>query len=413
MSSGDGVVIDVGTSTTKIGYTGRDFVDPSMVIPTIYRPRDLSDKVSAYKTGAEDLDFFIGYEGADRKTNYIDKRFINRGAVEDWNALEHFYEQIFFKYLRVDPEDTPVVLTEHPLNKPENREYTAEIMFETFNVPKLFLFMQGVCSVYAYSYEHAKSKKKFAILSGSSVVVESGDGATSILPVSQGFVITEAVSQMDLGGSDVTRFIADFLKERKTKVPPEDRLDCATFIKEKHCKTLSGPNEISSTFKKSDANPKEYFKTVEFTSKKSNKKYDIKLGYEQFLAPEIFFTPEIVSSKYKTPLARLIHECVLKSPINCRKGMYSNIILSGGNTSYKKIRDRMKCELQGIVDEYRKLSSIPEEIEVNVYHAPKYSVYIGASLMAGLADDSSCYTKKEYDEVGSSIARKSPVFHNA
>ena len=44
-------------------------------------------------------------------------------------------EQIIFKYLRAEPEDHYFLLTEPPLNPPENREYTAEIMFESFNVP--------------------------------------------------------------------------------------------------------------------------------------------------------------------------------------------------------------------------------------------------------------------------------------
>lgn len=32
--------------------------------------------------------------------------------------------------------------TEPPLNTPENREYLAEIMFETFNIPGLYIAVQ-------------------------------------------------------------------------------------------------------------------------------------------------------------------------------------------------------------------------------------------------------------------------------
>lgn len=35
-----------------------------------------------------------------------------------------------------------VMQTEPPLNTPENREYTAEIMFESFNVPGLYIAVQ-------------------------------------------------------------------------------------------------------------------------------------------------------------------------------------------------------------------------------------------------------------------------------
>lgn len=34
--------------------------------------------------------------------------------------------------------------TEPPLNTPENREYLAEIMFESFNVPGLYIAVQVI-----------------------------------------------------------------------------------------------------------------------------------------------------------------------------------------------------------------------------------------------------------------------------
>ena len=39
--------------------------------------------------------------------------------------------------------------TEPPLNPPENRQYTAEIMFETFNVPGLYIAVQAVLALAA------------------------------------------------------------------------------------------------------------------------------------------------------------------------------------------------------------------------------------------------------------------------
>ena len=60
---------------------------------------------------------------------------MRHGQVEDWDLMEKFMEQCIFKYLRAEPEDHHFLLTEPPLNTPENREYTAEIMFESFNVP--------------------------------------------------------------------------------------------------------------------------------------------------------------------------------------------------------------------------------------------------------------------------------------
>lgn len=69
--------------------------------------------------------------------------------VEDWERMEQYWHKSISEYLRIDSEDHNFVLTEPPLNTPENRELTAEIMFETFGVPGLYIGMQAVLALYA------------------------------------------------------------------------------------------------------------------------------------------------------------------------------------------------------------------------------------------------------------------------
>lgn len=57
------------------------------------------------------------------------------------------------------PEDQPIILTEPPLNPPEARELTAEIMFETFDVPGLHIGVQAVLALYA-SFAAAERRQK-------------------------------------------------------------------------------------------------------------------------------------------------------------------------------------------------------------------------------------------------------------
>ena len=80
---------------------------------------------------------------------------IRNGIVEDWNAMERYWQQCMFKYLRVEPEDHFFLLTEPPLNPPENREETAEIMFETFGIAGLYI---GVSAVLALAASFTSSK---------------------------------------------------------------------------------------------------------------------------------------------------------------------------------------------------------------------------------------------------------------
>lgn len=51
-------------------------------------------------------------------------------------------------------------------------------------------------------------------------------------------------------------------------------------------------------------------------------KYGVDVGYERFLAPEIFFNPEIYSSDFLTPLPEIVDDVIQQSPIDVRRGLY-------------------------------------------------------------------------------------------
>ncbi len=52
------------------------------------------------------------------------------------------------------------------------------------------------------------------------------------------------------------------------------------------------------------------------------KKYELDVGYERFLAPEIFFNPEVYSSDFLTPLPEIVDGVIQQSPIDVRRGLY-------------------------------------------------------------------------------------------
>eukprot|EP01106_Pelomyxa_sp_JSP_P011710 TRINITY_DN3097_c0_g1_i1.p1 TRINITY_DN3097_c0_g1~~TRINITY_DN3097_c0_g1_i1.p1 ORF type:complete len:104 (+),score=13.41 TRINITY_DN3097_c0_g1_i1:291-602(+) len=86
--------------------------------------------------------------------------------------------QVIFKYLRVCPEDHYFLLTEPPLNQPENRQYMAEIFFETFNVPGLAIYDEAPLILGAsWTSCHLRERS----LTG--VIVSSGNNFTIVSPV--------------------------------------------------------------------------------------------------------------------------------------------------------------------------------------------------------------------------------------
>lgn len=113
--------------------------------------------------------------------------------MEDWDLMEKFLEQCIFKYLRAEPEDHYFLLTEPPLNTPENREYIAEIMFESFNVPGLYIAVQAVLALAA---SWASRNVQERTLTG--IVIDSGDGVTHVIPVVRQFELL-AGQMLDIG----------------------------------------------------------------------------------------------------------------------------------------------------------------------------------------------------------------------
>jgi actin-related protein 3 len=48
----------------------------------------------------------------------------------------------------------------------------------------------------------------------------------------------------------------------------------------------------------------------------------VDVGFERFMGPEIFFSPEIVSSDFLTPLPDVVDQVIQSCPIDTRRGLY-------------------------------------------------------------------------------------------
>jgi len=326
--------------------------------------------------------------------------------------MEYFWEQCIFKYLRCEPEDHFFLLTEPPLNAPENREYTAEIMFETFNVPGLYIAVQAVLAL-AASWTSRNVKER--TLTGT--VIDSGDGVTHVVPVAEGYVIGSSIKHIPLAGRDITSFVQQLMRERNEPIPPSESAEVSKRVKEQYSYVCP---DIVKEFTKYDTEPTKWFKQYTGMNSITKKPYTVDVGYERFLGPEIFFSPEIFSSDFLIPLPKVVDDTIQTCPIDVRRGLYKNIVLSGGTTLFKDFAKRLKRDISRSVD-YRikrseelsggKIKSLPLEVNVLSHHMQRYAVWFGGSMLASTPEFFGvCHTKAQYDEIGPSICRHNPVF---
>ncbi|NP_001147653.2 Actin-related protein 3 [Zea mays] len=392
------IVIDNGTGYSKLGFSGNS--EPSFTLPTVVAANESfldqtellssANWIAQYNAGImADLDFFIGDEALSRLRSsglYTLRRPIRHGQVHDWDTMERFWQQCIFNYLRCNPEEHYFLLTDSPVSTPESRECTGEIMFETFNVPGLYISVQSVLSLSAgYAYLKSISDDDSDTVSDmTGVVVDIGDGAPQIVPVVNGYVIGSSIKSFPFSGSDVTQFVSQLLQE----------------------------------FKKHDRKPDKYIKHWSAVKPKTGVPYTIDIGYERFLGPEIFFNPEIYSADFSTPLPELIDNCVQSAPIDTRRALYKNIVLSGGSTMFKDFHKRLQTDIKKIVDDRvaatnarHRVEVRPIEVNVVAHPIQSYAVWFGGSLAASNPDFFEfCHTKEDYEEHGASICRTSPVF---
>eukprot|EP00947_MAST-08B_sp_MAST-8B-sp1_P000659 g659.t1 len=324
-----------------MGYSGN--CEPNFIVPTLIATKeDKGNQIRAKSDDIPDLDFYIGNEAQNHASTHNVNYPINHGIVENWDNMEKLWQRCIFKYLRCEPEEHSFLLTEPPLNTPENREYTAEVMFETFNVPGLYIAVQAILALAASWTSRQVSERT---LTGT--VIDSGDGVTHVIPVAEGYVIGSCIKHIPLAGRDVTLFIQKLMRERGEPVPPEDSLLVAKEVKELYSYTSP---DILKEFNKYDAKPEKHFKVHTGIQSKTKKPWSCDVGYERFLGPEIFFNPEIFTPKFTVPLSDLVDKSILACPIDCRRGLYKNIVLSGGSTMFKDFGRRLNRDIKRKVD---------------------------------------------------------------
>lgn len=359
MSQQPPIIFDNGTGYSKIGFASS--TTPLFTIPTSEHNRPLK-----------------------------------HGVITDWDAMDSLWLDSYYKYLRALPSKHYTLLTESPLNPPKNRDKMAEIFFESYEVPGLYIGVQAVMAL-ASSWLFAEKKVDKHI---TGTVIDIGDGLCHIVPIVDGYVCGSAVRQVPIAGKEITQFIQKSIKEREG---PESKItmDTAQQIKEQLCYLSRDPRVELQRFSSS---PQEFMKTFTGINAFTKNTYNISVGSEAFMAPEVFFDPSLISRVHITPLPALIGEVIQSCPIDCRRDLCKNIVLSGGSTCFKNFGKRLQRDLK------ETLGEMGDSVNVISHSAQRHAVFSGASALADLPSFYKIAASREdYFEKGVSCCRFSPL----
>jgi len=190
------------------------------------------------------------------------------------------------------------------------------------------------------------------------IVVDSGDGVTHVVPICDGYVLGSNIKHIPIAGRKITKFMGDMIRERQEPISTEDVYFATMDIKEKYGYLSRVIVEEFTKFDKKDYDDitrtyslNSKFKKYSGVGKITNKPYTIDLGYETFLGPEAFFSPEMIDKDYRTSIDELIDTTVQQCPIDYRRKLYSNIVLSGGSTLFKNFDKRLERTVQKRVED--------------------------------------------------------------
>jgi actin, other eukaryote len=380
--------------------------------------------------------------GETRKSKNNDALNSKRGVIKfehKWDDFEKILHQVYYKELHIESEKYPLFLTENPVISKSDRERMIQIAFETFNVPGYYQQSTLLLSLYASG-----------LLSG--CMVESGEKATYIAPISEGYIIPDTMQSFPLAGKALSSYLRQLLccqqhpqqeqnTHYETTIEEEQQnqnLFSSMFEEENLIRQIKASccfvNTSNDIVVIGDENNESHEKLVN-GHESDNLSYQlpdgqsITLQKERYLCPECFFRPSLLqevetvfcggssatncsntaeitifndllnSITSITNLPDHIVQVIQQCDSTIQSMLLTNIAVAGGSTLFPGFTKRLTSELQ--------LRLPTSEIGMIAKEERGYAAWLGGALIASTSSfPTIVINRAEYDEYGPKIVHQ-------
>ncbi|KAH9722598.1 actin-related protein 4 [Citrus sinensis] len=345
------IVIDLGSHTCKAGYAGEDA--PKAVFPSVVGAidqMDIDDSANAERNSGSAMDsknnvdsnkgkgkrkLYVGTQSLGFRRDHMEVLSpLKDGVVVDWDIVDSIWDHAFRECLLIDPKEHPMLLAEPSSNTQQQRERTAELIFEKYNVPALFLAKNAVLT-------------SFALGRATSLVVDCGGGSTTVAPVHDGYVLQKIKPRYSFKRKENRPGEFQIVDLDFPNTTESYKLYCqrviASDIKECVCRAPDTPYDESA------------YSNIPMTPYELPDGQVIEIGADRFKTPDVLFNPSLVQTipgmenfAENIPfrgLPQMVIDSINKCDVDIRRELFSSILLAGGTASMQQLKERLEKDL--------------------------------------------------------------------
>ncbi|XP_028402873.1 POTE ankyrin domain family member J-like isoform X2 [Dendronephthya gigantea] len=346
------LVLDSGSAFQKVGFSDqalpKEIVSSVVGTPLRYS-QDISGMEYSSKQG------LIFGDNAMSKAGVLHIQYpLKSDLVERWADVEGLWNYILGTLMSIQENpDFPILISQPGLNPKKNAEKIAEIMFEHFHMPSIFIADQLALSLFSMGYTSGLS-------------FSSGFKSTQAGVVYEGHVLPHTVKQLDIAGYQLTENLKKLLMSLQGfGFRSSSQWQIVDDIKKKL-------GFFSLDF---DADSKRYKTQADLqTTYELPDGQVIEVGLERFGCAESLFKPMEVGLT-QSPAHMLINEAINSCEHELQELCYKAMGVSGGTTQMTGFLPRLEQELRKVDRQFKSFTA-PEERGL--------STWLGGAVVASL-----------------------------